>query len=64
MLSLYGINQEVCEFLKKEITHTITSLISGVFDDDICFSVLEISQGKQDNVSLIDPHLRFHITIG
>ena len=46
------------------ITHTITSLISGIFDDDICFSILEIPQGKQDNVSLIDPHLRFHITIG
>ena len=45
---------------RRSTTRTITSLIGGILDDDIRFVVLEISQGKEDNISLIDPHLRCH----
>jgi hypothetical protein len=36
----------------------IPSLISGVFDDDVCLVVLEVPQRKQDDVSLIYPDLK------
>jgi hypothetical protein len=39
-------------------THTTSSFIGGVFDDDIRFVILEIAQREQNDVSLIDPDLR------
>lgn len=36
----------------------ISSLVSGVFDDDICLVVLEIPQREQYDVSLIYPDLK------
>ena len=37
---------------------TTASLIGRVFDNDICFAVLKVSERKQDDIALINPDLR------
>jgi hypothetical protein len=39
------------------MAHTITCFISGILDDDISLIVLEIPEGKKDDISLVNPHL-------
>lgn len=37
---------------------TVTSLVGRVLDDNVRLVVLELTQGDEDNVSLVDPDLR------
>lgn len=37
---------------------TVTRLVGRVLDDDVRLVILEIPEGEQDNVSLVDPHLK------
>lgn len=36
----------------------VSSLLSVVLEDNISLVVLEIAEGKQDNISLVDPDLQ------
>lgn len=40
----------------------ITSLVGGVLEDDVALAVLEVSEGEEDDVALVDPDLLAHLT--
>jgi hypothetical protein len=46
-----------CDIWHRKLTRTIPRFVSGILDDDICFSVLEFSKRKQNNIALIFPNL-------
>lgn len=64
MLSLCGSwTGEFWVSTKSKAKHTVTSLIGGVFDDDIRLVILKISQRKENDVSLVDPHLQLPMLV-
>ena len=36
---------------------TASSLVGGILDNNIRFTILEITEGKEYNISLVDPDL-------
>ena len=43
--------------ISSEKGRTISSFISGVFDDDICLVILEVTKRKENDISLVYPNL-------
>jgi hypothetical protein len=41
----------------ERIGRTATGFVGGVLDDDVCLVILELAEGDEDDISLVNPNL-------
>jgi len=51
---------DLCALRQLAVSFEIPRFVRSIFDNHICFLVLEISQRKQYNITLVDPDLLAH----
>ena len=48
---------DLCALWKLAVSLQVTGLVGGVLEDDVSLLILVISQGKKNDISLVDPDL-------
>lgn len=52
---------DLCVFGELAQVLQVTGLVGGVLEDDVALVVLEVSEGEEDDVALVDPDLLAHL---